>query len=209
MGCWWFYLGRNLAAKWSAKDKRAYNTEMASSRTIQWGSGSGHLMPDPDSAKRPGQGAQDSTNSVTGGAGKAEPLVVAFVAPILSDCEVANYPAASPPGNRFQHGVLSALLAHDIETSVIALRPVSSYPRSQQLFFRGADGLLSHGVPYRQIGFINAGPLKTLTAAFTSFFAIWRWVLQQDGKRRVILFYNAYNPSAWVGILAGWLTRRK
>jgi glycosyltransferase involved in cell wall biosynthesis len=137
------------------------------------------------------------------------PLVVAFVAPILPDGELANYSAASPSGNRFQHGVLNALLAHGIDTTVISLRPVSSYPRSRRLFFRGADGALGEGVPYRQIGFINAGPLKTLTVAFTSFFVIWRWARQHRGKRRVMLFYNAYNPTAWVGILAAWLTRSK
>ena len=142
-------------------------------------------------------------------AARVRPLVVALVAPILPDGALANYPAASPPGNRFQHGVLNALLAHGIDTSVISLRPVSSYPRSRRLFFRGADGALGEGVPYRQIGFINAGPLKTLTVAFTSFFAIWRWAREHRGERRVMLFYNAYNPSAWVGIVAAWLTRSK
>jgi glycosyltransferase involved in cell wall biosynthesis len=138
-----------------------------------------------------------------------KPLAVAFVAPILPDGAFANYPAASPAGSRFQQGVLNALLAHRIDTSVISLRPVSSYPRSRRLFFRGADGALGEGVPYRQIGFINAGPLKTLTAAITSFFAIWRWARQHSGERRVLLFYNPYNPSAWVGIVAAWLTRSK
>jgi glycosyltransferase involved in cell wall biosynthesis len=148
-------------------------------------------------------------NPVTSSAARVQPLVVALVAAILPDDVLANYPAASLPGNRFQHGVLNALLAHGIDTSVISLRPVSSYPRSRRLFFRSADGALGEGVPYRQIGFINAGPLKTLTAAVTSFFALWRWARQHRGKRRVMLFYNAYNPSAWVGIVAAWLTRSK
>lgn len=147
--------------------------------------------------------------SVTHSTAARQPLVVAFIAPILSDGELANYPAASPSGNRFQHGVLNALLAHGIDTSVISLRAVSSYPRSRRLFFRGADGALSEGVPYRQIGFINVGPLKTLTAAFTSFLAIRRWARQHRGKRRVMLFYNACNPSAWVGIATAWLTGSK
>jgi len=142
-----------------------------------------------------------------GSPAKLQPLVVAFVAPILSDGALANYPAASPAGNRFQHGVLNALLAHGIDTSVISLRPVSSYPRSPRLFFRAADGVLGKDIPYRQIGFINAGPLKTLTAALATFFAIWRWARQHRGERRLMLFYNAYNPSAWVGIVAAWLTR--
>src|SRR5262249_15149799 len=118
-----------------------------------------------------------------------------------------NYPAASMPGNRFQHGILNALLAHRIDTTVISLRPVASYPRSRQLFFRGEKSTIGDGVPYRQIGFINAGPIKTLTASFTSFFAIWRWARLHRGERRVLLFYNTYNPSAWVGIVAAWLTR--
>jgi len=138
-----------------------------------------------------------------------QPLAVAFVAAILPDSELANYPAASTPGNRFQHGVLNALLAHGIDTSVISLRPVSSYPRSRRLFFRRTDSVLGDSVPYRQIGFINAGPFKTLTAGLTSFFAIWRWAKQHRRERRIMLFYNAYNPSAWVGIAAAWLTCSK
>jgi glycosyltransferase involved in cell wall biosynthesis len=148
-------------------------------------------------------------NPITGSTARVRRLVVALVAAILPDGALANYPAASLAGNKFQHGVLNALLAHGIDTSVISLRPVSSYPRSRRLFFRGADGALGEGVPYQQIGFINAGPLKTLTAAFASFFAIWRWARQHRGERRVMLFYNAYNPSAWVGIAAAWLTRSK
>src|ERR1035437_9452451 len=164
-------------------------------------------MSGPDSVKRLGWAGL--RNPVTGSAARVQPLVVALVAAILPDGALANYPAASLPGNRFQHGVLNALLAHGIDTSVISLRPVSSYPRSRRLFFRGADGALGERVPCRQIGFINAGPLKTLTVAFTSFFAILRWARQHRGERRVMLFYNAYNPSAWVGILAAWLTRSK
>lgn len=146
---------------------------------------------------------------VTRNTAKMQELAVAFVAPILPDSALANYSAASLAGNRFQHGVLKALLAHSIVTSIISLRPVSSYPRSRRLFFKGADSTLGEGVPYKQIGFINAGPLKTLTAAFTSFFAIWRWARKHRGDRRVILFYNAYNPSAWVGIIGAWLTRSR
>jgi len=151
----------------------------------------------PGACETPGPGHPGLTNSVTESAARVQPLVVSLVAPILPDSALANYPAASPSGSRFQHGVLNALLAHGIDTSVISLRPVSSYPRSRQLFYRGADGALGEGVPYRQIGFINAGPLKTLTVAFTSFFAIWRWARQHRGERRLMLFYNAYNPSAW------------
>jgi glycosyltransferase involved in cell wall biosynthesis len=147
--------------------------------------------------------------SLAGRLGKPQPLAVTFVAPVLPYGELADYPAASPPGNRFQHGVLNALVAHGIDTSVISLRPVSSYPRGHRMFFRDADGSLGESVPYRKIGFINAGPIKTLTVAFTSFLAIWRWAQQHRGKRRVMLFYNAYNPSAWVGVLAAWLTRSK
>jgi hypothetical protein len=110
-----------------------------------------------------------------------KPLAVAFVAPILPDGAFANYPAASRAGSRFQQGVLNALLASCIDTSVVSLRPVPSWPRSRQLFFRSADGALCDRVPYRQIGFINAGPLKTLTAAITSFLAIWRLGARRPG----------------------------
>src|SRR6476661_2871502 len=80
--------------------------------------------------------------------GRVQPLVVALVGATLPEGTLANYPAASPAGNSFQHGVLNALLAHGIDTSVISLRPVSSYPRSRRLFFRSADGTLGEGVPY-------------------------------------------------------------
>jgi glycosyltransferase involved in cell wall biosynthesis len=181
---------------------------MATSRTAQSHSGRRVFNIWPGFGETPGP-VRVGLNPVVGSAPRVQPVVVAFVAGILPNGALTNYPAASPPGNRFQHGVLNALLAHGIGTSVISLRPVSSYPRSGQMFFRGADGALGENVPYRQIGFINAGPLKTLTAALTSFFAIWRWTRQHRGERRVILFYNAYNPSAWVGIVAGWLTRSK
>jgi glycosyltransferase involved in cell wall biosynthesis len=148
-------------------------------------------------------------NPVIGHTANTQPLAVAFVASIVPDESLAKYPAASRAGHRFKHGVLNALLGHGIDTSVISLRPVSSYPRSQRLFYRGTDGVFSDGVPFRQIGFINAGPLKTLTVAFTSFLAIWRWTRQHPNARRVMLFYNPYNPSAWVGIVAAWLTRSK
>ena len=160
------------------------------------------------SVKRPVRGT-GSMYPVSFSAARVQPLVIALVAPILPDEALANYPAASLAGNRFHHGLLNALLSHGIDTTVISLQPVSSYPRSRRLFFRGADGALGDGAPCRQIGFINAGALKTLTAAFTSFFAIWRWARQHRGERRVMLFYNAYNPSAWVGIVAAWLTRSK
>src|SRR5690349_110942 len=103
---------------------------------------------------------------------RTQPLAVAFVAAILPDSELPNYPAASIPGNRFQHGVLSALLTAGINTNVISLRPVSSYPQSRKLIFRGVDGTLCGIVPYRQIGFINAGLIKTVTAAISCFFVI-------------------------------------
>lgn len=142
-----------------------------------------------------------------GSGARVQPLVVALIAPILPDSALANYPAASAAANKFLQGVLNVMVAHGINTSVITLRPVSSYPRLRRLFFNHAEGALGDGVAYRQIGFINAGPLKTLTAGITSFLAIWRWTRQHRGERRVILFYNAYNPSAWVGIVAAWLTR--
>lgn len=148
-------------------------------------------------------------NRPIGSATKAPPLVVALVGAILPDDALADFPAASFPGNAFQRGVLNELRAHGIHTSVISLRPVSSYPQSPQLFFGRADGTICEGVPYREIGFINAGPLKTLTAAFTSFAALLRWTRQHRGERRVMLFYNAYNPSAWVGVVAAWLTCSK
>src|SRR5450759_1390896 len=107
-------------------------------------------MSGPDSVKR----RAGLMNPVTGSAARVRPLVVAFVAPVLPDDALANYPAASLAGNRFQHGVLNALLAHGIDTSVISLRPVSSYPRSRRLLFWSAEDALGEGVPYRQIGFI-------------------------------------------------------
>src|SRR6202158_4986492 len=140
---------------------------------------------------------------------KIRPLVVALVGAILPDGALADYPAASQPGQMFQHGVLNALRDHGIDTSVISLRPVSSYPRSRRVCFRGGDGVLTDNIPYRQIGFINAGPIKTLTAGLTSFIALWRWARQHRDERRLMLFYNAYNPSAWVGIVAARLTGSK
>src|ERR1035437_369352 len=108
-------------------------------------------MSGPDSVKRLGRAGL--MNPVTCSAARVQRLVVALVAPILPDGVLENYPAASLAGNSFQHGVLKALLAHGIDTSVMSLRPVSSYPRSRRLFFRGADGALGERVPCRQIGF--------------------------------------------------------
>jgi glycosyltransferase involved in cell wall biosynthesis len=114
--------------------------------------------------------------------------------------------AESPAGVRFQRGVISALQRHGLPVSVISLRPVTAYPRLKKIIFRTVDDMTDSGVDVRQIGFLNFRVLKTVTAAATTFSALLRWARMHRQERRIMLFYNAYNPSCWAGIAAARIT---
>ncbi|HEV8409463.1 MAG TPA: glycosyltransferase [Gemmatimonadaceae bacterium] len=114
--------------------------------------------------------------------------------------------AESAAGVRFQRAVIATLRHHDLAVSVVSLRPVVSYPRSSQVLFRAADETIENGVDVRQVGFLNLRILKTVTAAATAFGSLLRWARAHRHERRIMLFYNAYNPSCWAGIAAARIT---
>jgi glycosyltransferase involved in cell wall biosynthesis len=114
--------------------------------------------------------------------------------------------AESAAGVRFQRAVIATLRHHDLAVSVVSLRPVVSYPRSSQVLFRAADETIENGVDVRQVGFLNLRILKTVTVAATAFGSLLRWARAHRHERRIMLFYNAYNPSCWAGIAAARIT---
>jgi len=136
-------------------------------------------------------------------------VACAFVGLLDTEDRSGDNAAYSPAGAQFQECLLRALSATELDvTHVYALRPVPSFP-TRRLVYTARQDKLADSVPATLIGFVNLGPVKTITGGLTLFPRLFAWAWRERARKRVILLYNLYSPPGIVSVVAGWLTRSK
>lgn len=134
-------------------------------------------------------------------------MAVAFVGVMRPDGSEEITPAFSQAGQLFQERMLGALLHEGIQVGAAFIqRPVPSFPADRRLWFRSTRGTVGGGIPASFLGFLNLGPLKTLTVGARLFLQllVWTW-RQRAAPGRVLLLYNVAAPPGLISIAAARL----
>lgn len=135
---------------------------------------------------------------------------VAFVGLLDVEGRGAENPAYSPAGTHFQESLLSAMRGTDVEvTHVYALRPTPSFPRHSKLFYGARFVMILGNLPTTLLGFVNGGPLKTLSSGLALLPRLLTWAWRERRRKRAILTYNVHSPPGIVSVVAARLTRSR
>lgn len=120
---------------------------------------------------------------------------------------MAENEAYSPAGTQFQECLLNSLRGTDVEvTHVYALRPVASFPRDRRLVYGSRHVHVLGSLPATLLGFINFGPVKTVTSGLALFPRLLWWAWRERRRPRVFLLYNINSPPGLVSVIAGRFT---
>jgi glycosyltransferase involved in cell wall biosynthesis len=115
--------------------------------------------------------------------------------------------AFSQAGTQFQECLISGLRGTCVDvTHVYALRPVPSFPRRAKLLYWARDVAFAGSVSATLIGFVNFGPMKTLSGGLDLLPRLLAWAWRERARTRAIMQYNVNSPPGIVGVFAAWLT---
>lgn len=115
--------------------------------------------------------------------------------------------AFSPAGTQFQEGLVRGLSGTCLHvTHIYSLRPVPSFPRHPRLLYWARYATLVESVRATLIGFINLGPVKTLSGGVALLPRLLAWAWRERAHARAIMQYNVNSPPGIVGVLAARLS---
>lgn len=140
-------------------------------------------------------------------------ISLAYVGSLVPDAPPYINKAFSRAGNMCQDLLIKGFLKAGLSPSLLlSLRPVPSFPGSQQLIYPPVSKtMIEENILLDFLPFINITPLKQLSVGFSALFYLLRWGRRKQNiaRKKVIYTYNISVPPGIFTLLGAKLTGSK